>query len=110
MKELRQVLCTFNFSVGRSESLNVRADTHTQNLTDYLRRHAHFMAWKLLEKLIGVEEREWVLDTEMPNTSQVPQLAGSVILVELLFLSEFHFISHKVEMIITPTSWDYSEA
>lgn len=48
--------------------------------------------------------------TQLLNTSQAPQFIGSEILVKLLFLSEFHFFSHKIETTIISTSWKSSES
>lgn len=67
----------------------------------------HLMAWQLLGKLIGIVESVKILDTELLKTSQASQFIGSVILAELLLLSEPLFISHKIE-ITTSTSWDPS--
>lgn len=79
--------------------------THTKNLIDHL-PHLGLVA---AGKLTRVRESEQISDTELLNANQAPRFIGSVILVELL-LPGFHFISHKMEIIITPTSWEYSGA
>ena len=101
------MLCTFNFLLEDWNLWILELTTHTQKLTYHLPHLAHFMVWQLLGIHVGAGGNEWIWSTGLPNTSQVPQLTGLVMLVELLLLSGFHFTGHKTEMIITVTSWKY---